>query len=199
MQGNMNTPSSKGAPTGISDAEWQVRIDLAACYRLCALKNWDDLIYTHISATVPGEEGRFLINPFGLRFDEITASNLVKIDFTAISSATQNVRVNVTGFAIHGAVHAARKDAMCVMHLHNENGVAVGMQQGRLVAAVAACDALLSANGLSRLRRPGVVGCRTDTPDRTPGRLSGNAVAQSRHADQRPHDCRSVRIDGYAG
>src|ERR1700726_4161821 len=77
---SMSTPSIKAAPAGIGAAEWQVRVDLAACYRLCALKNWDDLIYTHISATVPGEAGRFLINPFGLRFDEITASNLVKID-----------------------------------------------------------------------------------------------------------------------
>lgn len=73
----MNTQANKAPPAGISDAEWQVRLDLAACYHLCALKNWDDLIYTHISATVPGEEDRFLINPFGLRFDEITASNLV--------------------------------------------------------------------------------------------------------------------------
>lgn len=125
--------SNSPAPAGISAAEWQVRIDLAACYRLCALKNWDDLIYTHISATVPGEDGRFLINPFGHRFDEITASNLVKIDIHGNIIGDQSARVNVTGFAIHGAVHAARKDAMCVMHLHNENGVAVGMQQGGLL------------------------------------------------------------------
>ena len=114
-------------------AEWQVRIDLAACYRLCALKAWDDLIYTHISATVPGAAGRFLINPFGLRFDEITASNLVKIDLHGNIIGNQASRVNVTGFAIHGAVHAARADAMCVMHLHNENGIAVGMQQAGLL------------------------------------------------------------------
>jgi len=129
----MNTPPFKAAPAGINDAEWQVRLDLAACYHLCALKNWDDLIYTHISATVPGEEEHFLINPFGLRFEEITASNLVKIDLQGNIIGAQNVRVNVTGFAIHGAVHSARKDAMCVMHLHNENGVAVGMQQGGLL------------------------------------------------------------------
>ncbi|MDB5989864.1 MAG: aldolase [Herbaspirillum sp.] len=128
----MNTSSIK-APPGIGAAEWQVRVDLAACYRLCALKNWDDLIYPHISATVPGEAGRFLINPFGFRFDEITASNLVKIDLQGNIIGDQAYRVNVTGFAIHGAVHAARKDAMCVMHLHNENGVAVGMQQAGLL------------------------------------------------------------------
>lgn len=129
----MSTPPNHTVPAGISAAEWQVRIDLAACYRLCALKNWDDLIYTHISASVPGEEGHFLINPFGFRFDEITASNLVKIDLQGNIIGDQSASVNVTGFAIHGAVHSARKDAMCVMHLHNENGVAVGMQQGGLL------------------------------------------------------------------
>ena len=129
----MNTPSITSAPAGIGAAEWQVRVDLAACYRLCALKQWDDLIYTHISATVPGEAGRFLINPFGLRFDEISASKLVKIDLHGTIIGDQTSRVNVSGFAIHGAVHGARADAMCVMHLHNENGVAVGMQQGGLL------------------------------------------------------------------
>lgn len=129
----MSTPSIQAAPADISASEWQVRVDLAACYRLCALKRWDDLIYTHISATVPGEPGRFLINPFGFRFNEITASNLVKIDLAGNVIGDQTSRVNVTGFAIHGAVHAAREDAMCVMHLHNENGVAVGMQQGGLL------------------------------------------------------------------
>jgi len=129
----MSISSIKLEPAEMCPAEWQVRIDLAACYRLCALKAWDDLIYTHISATVPGEAGRFLINPFGLRFDEITASNLVKIDLHGNIIGNQASRVNVTGFAIHGAVHAARADAMCVMHLHNENGVAVGMQQAGLL------------------------------------------------------------------
>jgi ribulose-5-phosphate 4-epimerase/fuculose-1-phosphate aldolase len=129
----MNNSSPQTVHISISPEEWQVRVDLAACYRLCALKNWDDLIYTHISATVPGEEQHFLINPFGYRFDEITASNLVKIDLQGNIIGDQSARVNVTGFAIHGAVHSARKDAMCVMHLHNENGVAVGMQQGGLL------------------------------------------------------------------
>ena len=129
----MNTPPIEAAAVGIDAAEWQVRVDLAACYRLCALKNWDDLIYTHISAMLPGQAGRFLINPFGLRFDEITASNLVQIDLHGNIIGDQARRVNVSGFAIHGAVHGARQDAMCVMHLHNENGVAVGMQQGGLL------------------------------------------------------------------
>src|SRR3569832_505677 len=134
MDSPMDSPftlaaSANGAPADapVSAAEWQVRTDLAACYRLCALNGWDDLIYTHISAAVPGEAGRFLINPFGCRFDEITASNLVKIDLQGRVIGNQNARVNVTGFVILGAVHAARADAVCVMHLHNPNGIAVGM------------------------------------------------------------------------
>lgn len=116
-----------------SDEEWQVRRDLAACYRLCALNGWDDLIYTHISAAVPNEPGRFLINRFGLRFDEITASNLVKIDLEGRVVGSGEARVNVTGFAIHAAVHAARADAHCVMHLHHVNGIAVGVQERGLL------------------------------------------------------------------
>lgn len=127
------TPPDPGAPADMSAAEWKVRLDLAACYRLCALNGWDDLIYTHISAAVPDEEGRFLINPFGYRFDEICASNLVKIDIKGRIIDNHRYRVNVTGFAIHGAVHAARPDAMCVMHLHNANGVAVGMEEEGLL------------------------------------------------------------------
>lgn len=120
-------------PAGMRAAEWSVRLDLAACYRLCALNGWDDLIYTHISAAVPGEEGRFLINPFGYRFDEICATNLVKIDLEGRIIDDHRYRINATGFAIHGAVHAARPDAACVMHLHNANGVAVGMQEEGLL------------------------------------------------------------------
>ena len=123
----MNQASSPPV-AGISSAEWQVRIDLAACYRLCALRQWDDIIYTHISAAVPGEPGSYLINPFGDRFDEIRASSLVKIDLQGRIVGDATRRVNVTGCAIRGAVHAARADAMCVMQLHNASGIAVGMQ-----------------------------------------------------------------------
>lgn len=121
------------ASASMSDAEWRVRVDLAACYRLCALKAWDDLIYTHISAAVPGQEGHFLINPFGYRFDEICASNLVKVDLAGNIIGHRQNRINTTGFAIHAAVHGARPDAACVMHLHNPNGVAVGIQQQGLL------------------------------------------------------------------
>lgn len=117
----------------ISAAEWQVRVDLAACYRLCAIRHWDDIVYTHISACVPDEPGRYLINPFGERFDEIRASTLVKIDVQGNVHGNTGRRVNVSGFAIHGAVHVARPDAMCVMHLHHPNGIAVGMQEHGLL------------------------------------------------------------------
>lgn len=120
-------------PAGISAAEWQTRVDLAACYRLCALRDWDDLIYTHISAVVPDEPGHFLLNPFGYGFDEVCASNLVKIDLQGNVVGTGPHRVNVSGFAIHAAVHAARPDAICVMHLHNNHVVAVSAQQDGLL------------------------------------------------------------------
>lgn len=118
-----------------SSAERQTRIDLAAAYRLAALNGWDDLIYTHISASVPDEPGHFLINPFGLAFDEVCASNLVKIDIEGNIVGTSEHPVNATGFALHAAVHAARADAFCVMHLHNTAGVAVSLQPAGLLPA----------------------------------------------------------------
>jgi ribulose-5-phosphate 4-epimerase/fuculose-1-phosphate aldolase len=102
-----------------SNAEQIVRIHLAACYRLCALNQWDDLIYTHISAAIPGEPDHYLINPFGMQFDEITASSLLKVNVQGELLPNQSGMVNPTGFAIHGAIHRARPDAQCVMHLHN--------------------------------------------------------------------------------
>lgn len=110
-----------------SDAEWQTRIDLAVCYRLVARNGWDDLIYTHISAAIPDAEGQYLINPFGLAFDEVRASNLVKVDVQGRVVGESRYPVNPTGFTIHGAVHAARPDARCVMHLHTTAGIAVSM------------------------------------------------------------------------
>ena len=121
------------AGNGISDAEWQARVDLAACYRLVAERGWGDLIYTHISLAVPGEPGRYLINPFGLTFDEVTASNLVKVDVEGNIVGDSPFDVNPSGFIIHGAVHAAREDARCVMHLHNEAAVSVSMLKDGLL------------------------------------------------------------------
>lgn len=112
----------------ISKAEKQVRIDLAAAYQLAALNGWDDGIYTHISACVPSEGGAYLINQFGLRFDEVTPENLVKVNLQGeiLSGAGP---VNKSGFAIHGAVHMARPDAFCVMHLHIDTVIAISAQK----------------------------------------------------------------------
>jgi ribulose-5-phosphate 4-epimerase/fuculose-1-phosphate aldolase len=128
-----HVPTRKGAASPVSDAERQTRIDLAAAYRLVALNGWDDLIYTHISASVPEEPGHFLINPFGLCFDEVCASNLVKIDIEGNVVGVSDHPVNATGFALHGAVHRARSDAFCVMHLHNTAGIAVSAQREGLL------------------------------------------------------------------
>jgi ribulose-5-phosphate 4-epimerase/fuculose-1-phosphate aldolase len=113
----------------VSDAEWEQRVDLAAAYRLTALFGWDDLIFTHISARVPGPEHHFLINPYGMTFDEITASSLVKVDLAGNKVLASEHDINPAGFTIHSAIHAARDDAQCVMHTHTLNGVAVSAQQ----------------------------------------------------------------------
>ncbi len=115
--------------TRTNAAEWAQRVDLAACYRLVALFGWDDLIFTHISARVPGPEHHFLINPYGLMFSEITASSLVKVDLHGNKLDDTPQEINPAGFTIHSAVHAARDDAQCVLHLHSVNGVAVSAQQ----------------------------------------------------------------------
>lgn len=113
----------------VGDAEWLQRVDLAACYRLVALFGWDDLIFTHISARVPGPEHHFLINPYGFMFEEITASSLIKVDLHGNKLDDTPHEINPAGFTIHSAVHAAREDASCVLHLHSINGVAVSAQQ----------------------------------------------------------------------
>lgn len=107
--------------------EADVRVDLAAAFRLSARQGWDDTIYTHLSATLPGEPGAYLINAFGLRFDEITASSLVKVNTRGEVIDGSGRPVNPTGFTIHGAVHQARPDAACVIHLHTPAGVALSM------------------------------------------------------------------------
>ena len=115
-------------------AEWQTRVELAAAYRLIALYGWDDLVFTHLSARVPGPDHHFLINPYGLLFHEITASSLVKVDLDGniISSAGVS-RINPAGFTIHSAVHAVREDAISVMHIHAADGVAVSAHQEGLL------------------------------------------------------------------
>ncbi len=117
------------AGLAVSEAEWRQRIDLAACYRLVALFGWDDLIFTHISARVPGPEHHFLINPYGMLFEEITASALVKVDIEGHKVSDSTYDINPAGFVIHSAIHAARDDAQCVLHLHSPDGVAVAAQE----------------------------------------------------------------------
>ena len=116
----------------VSAAEWQTRVDLAACYRLIALHGWDDLIFTHISAKVPGTED-FLINPFGLMFHEITASSLVKIDLAGNKLMDSPYDINPAGYTIHSAVHEVRPDVGCVLHIHTAAGVAVSAQKQGLL------------------------------------------------------------------
>jgi ribulose-5-phosphate 4-epimerase/fuculose-1-phosphate aldolase len=113
----------------VSDAEWQLRVDLAACYRLVAHFGWHDLIFTHISARVPGPEHHFLINPYGMTFDEMTASSLVKIDLDGKKVVDSPYEINPAGFVIHSAIHAVRDNAQCVLHTHSINGVAVSAQK----------------------------------------------------------------------
>jgi ribulose-5-phosphate 4-epimerase/fuculose-1-phosphate aldolase len=117
----------------VSDEEWQARVDLAALYRLVAMHGWDDLIYTHISARIPGPEHHFLINPYGLLFEEITASSLVKIDLEGNILQETPYFINPAGFTIHSAIHHAREDAHYVMHLHTDQGVAVAAQKEGLL------------------------------------------------------------------
>ena len=119
------TADSIDKSTRVPDAERATREDLAACYRLVAMYGWDDLIYTHISARIPGTQDEFLINPFGMMFDEVTASNLVKINLDGEKVGSSPYPVNPAGFTIHSAVHQVRHDADCVIHLHTIDGTAV--------------------------------------------------------------------------
>lgn len=121
------------ADDAVSPEEWALRVDLAAAYRLVALYGWDDLIFTHLSARVPGPEHHFLINPYTHMFEEITASSLVKIDIDGNKVSDSPAPVNRAGFVIHSAIHAAREDAMAVLHLHTPHGQAVSaMAEGLL-------------------------------------------------------------------
>ena len=113
----------------VSDEEWQVRVDLAAAYRLVALYGWDDLIFTHLSARVPGPEHHFLINPYDMMFEEITASSLVKIDVEGQPVIPSSHPVNPAGFTIHSALHMNCEDAHSVMHLHTPAGQAVSAME----------------------------------------------------------------------
>lgn len=140
----MNTTSIRDQ---VSAEEWQVRVNLAACYNIVAQYGWDDLIFTHISARVPGPEHHFLINPYGMMFEEVSASSLVKVDLQGNKVMASEYEVNPAGFTIHSAVHEAREDAQCVMHLHTKEGVAVSIQQQGLLAL--SQQSLFPLSGLS--------------------------------------------------
>ncbi len=115
------------------EEEQQVRVDLAATYRLVALHGWDDLIYTHISARVPNHDDQFFLNPYGMTFDEITASSLVKVDLDGNKVSDSPYEVNPAGFTIHSAVHMSGADAHCVIHTHSDDGTAVSAQKEGLL------------------------------------------------------------------
>jgi ribulose-5-phosphate 4-epimerase/fuculose-1-phosphate aldolase len=125
--------------------ERELRVDLAACYRLVARYGWDDLVFTHISVRLPGPEHHFLINPYGMLFEEITASSLVKVDMAGAKVEPSEYPVNPAGFVIHSAIHAAREDITCVLHTHTPAGVGVSAQaKGLLPISQQATVALAS-------------------------------------------------------
>lgn len=113
----------------VSSQEWQLRVELAACYRLVAQFGWDDLIFTHISVRIPGTENHFLINPYGMMFDEITASDLIKVDQNGNMLHDLPHAVSRAGFIIHSCIHDVRHDVGCILHTHTRAGVAVSTQK----------------------------------------------------------------------
>ena len=161
---------SSEVPAPYTDAEWNMRLDLAACYRAADHFGFSDVVWNHITAKIPGTE-LFLINRFGLRYDEVTASNLVTIDLDGEminpGSATSAEDVNVTGFVIHSAVHAARPDVICVMHCHSSAGMAVSALRDGLIP--------LGIDGMRFYQRTAYhdfEGLSTNTDERT--RLAAN-------------------------
>lgn len=125
--------SLKSVRDQVSEEEWQVREDLAAAYRLVDHYGWTDMVFTHLSARVPGAEEHFLLNPFGFLFNEVTASNLVKVDGEGNIVLDSGYGINAAGFTIHSAVHLSRTDANAVMHLHTDGGVAVSSTKAGLL------------------------------------------------------------------
>ena len=127
---SLNIPSLRGE---VSEEEWQARVDLACAYRLVAHYGWTHLTANHISLRVPGDEEHFLLNPYGLLFDEVTASSLVKIDLDGNKLMESDFGINQAGYVIHSAIHGARKDITCAIHTHTEAGMAVSSQKNGLL------------------------------------------------------------------
>ncbi|HNP34501.1 MAG TPA: class II aldolase/adducin family protein [Woeseiaceae bacterium] len=120
----------KSVKSTVSAEEWELRVNLAACYRAIAMFGWDDLVFTHISARIPGPQEHFLINSYGLFFEEMTASSLVKVDLEGNKVSDSEGEINPAGFVIHSAVHEARPDVGCIVHTHTKAGIAVSAQAG---------------------------------------------------------------------
>jgi hypothetical protein len=187
------TPQLEGT---VSAEEWQTRVDLAAAYRLVATFRWDDLVFTHITAKIPGTE-HFLINPYGLMFDEITASSLVKIDIAGNVLQETPFPINPAGFVIHSAVHSARHDAQCVMHTHTLNGVAVSATEERRAADLAVLDLRSRQPRVPRLRGRGAARRGKAAPRRRPRQQDLPHAAQPRPAHGRPDDPRGLQRDVF--
>jgi ribulose-5-phosphate 4-epimerase/fuculose-1-phosphate aldolase len=162
----------------VSEDEWKTRVDLAALYRLAALEKWDDLIFTHISARVPGPEHHFLINPFGMFFEEVTASSLVKVDLEGNIVLDSPYGINPAGFTIHSAVHGAREDARFVIHLHSDQGVAVSAQSEGLLPL--SQHALIVLPHLAYHDYEGIA-LRLDERERLVANLGGKALMMLRN------------------
>ena len=143
----MNAKQHPDVRAQVSAEEWQVRVDLAACYRLVAMYGWDDIVFTHISARLPGPDHHFLINPYGMMFEEITASSLVKVDEQCNKVLDSPYPVNPAGFVIHSAIHAGRPDVQCVLHTHTPDGVAVSAQEHGLLPISQQATIALSSIG----------------------------------------------------
>ena len=145
----------RARPAGMAEAEWRLRIELAACYRIFDFLGWTELIFNHITLRLPGPERHYLINPFGLNYCEVTATNLVKVGLDGKAVEPSPDPVNVAGFTIHSAIHAAREDAHCVMHTHTSAGMAVAQKEAGLAhdnfygAMLTGCVAYHDFEGLS--------------------------------------------------
>ena len=162
----------------VSAEEWQLRVDLAACYRLIALHGWSDLVFTHISAKLPGDDARFLINPYGALFEEITASSLVTVNLAGEKIDDSPFPINPAGFTIHSAIHAARHDAACVLHVHTANGIAVSAQKCGLLPLSQQSIFVLSSLGYHGYEG---VALRDDEKPRLVADLGSNAFLMLRN------------------
>lgn len=130
---SVNSAASNPPPgSGIDAGEWALRVELAACYRIFAMIGWTELIYNHITVRIPGPERHFLINPFGLHYSEVSASNLVRIDLSGNVVGRSDWPVNPAGFTVHAAIHEGIEGAHCVMHTHTTAGMAVACARGGL-------------------------------------------------------------------